>query len=112
MLGNLYARQGLGRDCVKFLREFARRKEEAGEYPMALAAFAEACEILKSFPEVHMHYGEMLENVDRQDDAAACFHEAAAGCGPSAADGPRRGVRAARAAALTRRGTCPRPRPT
>ena len=77
ILGNLYARQGLGGDCVKFLREFARRKEEAGEYPMALAAFAEACEILKSFPEVHIHYGEMLEKIDRKDDAAACFREAA-----------------------------------
>lgn len=77
ILGNLYARQGLGGDCVKFLREFSRRKEEAGEYPMALAAFAEACEILKPFPEVHMHYGEMLEKVDRKDDAAACYRDAA-----------------------------------
>ncbi len=77
ILGNLYARQGLGGDCVKFLREFSRRKEEAGEYPMALAAFAEACEILKAFPEVHIHYGEMLEKVDRKDDAAACYRDAA-----------------------------------
>lgn len=77
LLGNLYARQGLGGDCVKFLREFTRRKDETGEYPMALAAFAEACEILKDFPEVHVHYGEMLEKVDRKDDAAACFRTAA-----------------------------------
>ncbi len=77
MLGNLYARQGLGGDCVKFLREFARRKDEVGEYPGALAAFAEACEILKQFPEVHAEYGEMLEKVDRNEDAAACYQNVA-----------------------------------
>jgi tetratricopeptide (TPR) repeat protein len=77
MLGILYARQGLGGDCVKFLREFARRKDGEGEYPVALASFAEACEILKQFPEVHVEYGEMLERVDRHDDAAACYRTAA-----------------------------------
>jgi tetratricopeptide (TPR) repeat protein len=77
ILGSLYARQGLGGDCVKFLREYARRKDEAGEYPAALAAFAEACEVLRSFPEVHVEYAEMLERVARGDDAAAHYLEAA-----------------------------------
>lgn len=77
MLGILYARQGLGGDCVKFLKEFTRRKDQEGEYPVALASFAEACEILKQFPEVHVEYGEMLEKVDRADDAAACYRTAA-----------------------------------
>jgi tetratricopeptide (TPR) repeat protein len=77
MLGVLYARQGLGGDCVKFLKEFARRKEQEGEFPAALAAFAEACDILKEFPEVHVEYGEMLEKVDRSEDAAASYRAAA-----------------------------------
>ncbi|MFN8177220.1 MAG: tetratricopeptide repeat protein [bacterium] len=77
MLGVLYARQGLGGDCVKFLKEFARRKEGEGEFPAALAAFAEACDILKEFPEVHVEYGEMLEKVDRSEDAAASYRAAA-----------------------------------
>jgi tetratricopeptide (TPR) repeat protein len=77
MLGSLYARQGLGMDCVKFLTEYARRKDEAGEYPTALAAFAEACETLSEFPEVHVAYADLLERVDRNDDAAACWDAAA-----------------------------------
>ncbi len=81
MLGHLYARQGLGMDCVKFLGEYARRKEVAGEYPAALAAFAEACETLADIPEVHLAYGEMLARVDRPEDAAACFEAAAMTCG-------------------------------
>jgi tetratricopeptide (TPR) repeat protein len=76
MLGNLYAKQGLGMDAVKFLTEYARRKEELNEYPAALAAFAEACEILSDFPEVHVAHGGMLERVDRDDDAAMCYESA------------------------------------
>lgn len=77
MLGLLYARQGLGMDCVKFLGEYARRMESSGEYPAALASFAEACEILSDFPDVQSTYGEMLEAVDRKDDAATAFERAA-----------------------------------
>lgn len=77
MLGQLYARQGLGVDCVKFLSDYATRKDEEGEYPAALASFAEACEILPDFPEVHVAYGEMLEQVDRREDAASAFETAA-----------------------------------
>lgn len=77
MLADLYARQGLGMDSLKFLREFASRKESADEYPAALAAFAEACELLTNFPDVHTVYGEMLERVDRLDDAAMCYANAA-----------------------------------
>ncbi|NNE43837.1 MAG: tetratricopeptide repeat protein, partial [Gemmatimonadetes bacterium] len=80
MLGQLYARQGLGMDCVKFLSEYARRMEEAGEYPAALASFAEACEILPEFPDVHASYGDMLEKVDRHEDAAVAFDRAAGAC--------------------------------
>ncbi|MCA9751717.1 MAG: tetratricopeptide repeat protein [Gemmatimonadetes bacterium] len=76
MLADLYARQGLGMDSLKFLREFARRQEEANRYPVALAAFADACEILGDFPDVHIAYGEMLERVDRLDDAAVCYENA------------------------------------
>jgi tetratricopeptide (TPR) repeat protein len=77
LLGNLYARQGLGMDCIKFLSEYSRRREEDGEYPVALAAFAEACEILPEFPEIHTTYGNMLERVDRREDAAARYDAAA-----------------------------------
>ncbi|MGQ0721713.1 MAG: tetratricopeptide repeat protein [Candidatus Eiseniibacteriota bacterium] len=77
MLGLLYARQGLGMDCVKFLGEYARRMERAGEFPAALASYAEACEVLSDFPDVHMTYGEMLEGVDRKEDAATAFERAA-----------------------------------
>jgi tetratricopeptide (TPR) repeat protein len=76
-LGDLYARQGLGMDAVKFLNEYARRKEEANEYPAALAAFAQACETLADCPELNIAYGEMLERVKRVDDAAANFRRAA-----------------------------------
>jgi len=76
MLGSLYAKQGLGMDAVKFLKEYARRKEALNEYPAALAAFAEACEILSDFPEIHVTYGEMLERVDRDEDAASCYEAA------------------------------------
>lgn len=81
MLGLLYARQGLGMDCVKFLGEYARRMEGAGEFPAALASFAEACEILSDFPDVHATYGEMLEGVDRRQDAATAFDRAASAFG-------------------------------
>ena len=77
MLGILYARQGLGGDCVKFLKAFARRKDSEGESAVALASFAEACDILKQFPEIQIEYGEMLERADRGDDAAACYRSAA-----------------------------------
>jgi len=77
MLGALYARQGLGMDAVKFLNEFARRKEEAGEYPDALEAFADACEKLQTFAEIHVLHGEMLERVSRMKEAADCFLHAA-----------------------------------
>jgi tetratricopeptide (TPR) repeat protein len=77
MLGQLYARQGLGVDCIKFLTDYANRKEKEGEYPAALASFAEACEILPDFPEIHIAYGEMLEQVDRMKDAASAFDTAA-----------------------------------
>jgi len=77
MLGQLYARQGLGMDCIKFLTDYANRKDKEGEYPAALASFAEACEILPDFPEIHVAYGEMLEQVDRKKDAAAAFETAA-----------------------------------
>jgi tetratricopeptide (TPR) repeat protein len=77
MLGLLYARQGLGMDCVKFLNEYGRRKEKAGEFPAVLASFAEACEILSDFPDVHVAYGEMLEGVDRKEDASVAFERAA-----------------------------------
>lgn len=77
MLGVLYAKQGLGMDAVKFLNEFARRQEEVGEYPEALEAFAEACEKLPSFAEIHVVYAEMLERVDRGKEAADSFHHAA-----------------------------------
>jgi tetratricopeptide (TPR) repeat protein len=77
MLGQLYARQGLGVDCIKFLTDYANRKEKEGEYPAALASFAEACEILPDFPEIHIAYGEMLEQVDRLKDAASAFDTAA-----------------------------------
>ncbi len=77
MLGNLYARQGLGMDCVKFLSEYSRRKDDSGDYPAALAAFAEACESISDFPDIHLAYADMLERVDRHEDAAAC-HDAAA----------------------------------
>lgn len=73
ILGNLYARQALGMDCIKFLKEYGRRKEQVDEYPAALAAFAEACEVLTDCPEIHMVYGEMLERVGRRDDAATCY---------------------------------------
>ncbi len=77
MLGTLYARQGLGMDCVKFLNEFARRKDGAGEYPAALAAFADACEKLPAFAEVHVVYGDLLDRVNRKEEAAACYRQAA-----------------------------------
>ena len=77
MLGSLYAKQGLGMDCVKFLNQYAKRKERAKEYPAALAAFAEACEILADFSDVHVVYGQMLERVGRHEDAAVCFDNAA-----------------------------------
>lgn len=77
MLGTLYARQGLGMDCVKFLGEFARRKEQAGEYPAALAAFADACEKLPGFAEIHVVHGDMLEKVDRAEEAGGCYRQAA-----------------------------------
>jgi len=80
MLGQLYANQGLGMDCVKFLNEYARRKEDDDEFAAALAAFAEACEILSEFPEVHVAYGELLEKGGRDEDAAACFEKAARAC--------------------------------
>lgn len=76
MLGSLYARQGLGMDCVKFLSEYARRKDAAGEYPAALAAFADACEKLSDFGEIHAVYGDMLERVDRIDEAIEAYHAA------------------------------------
>ncbi|MGH2570439.1 MAG: tetratricopeptide repeat protein, partial [bacterium] len=76
-LGDLYARQGLGMDAVKFLHEYARRKAEANEFPAALAAFAQACETLTDCPELNIAYGEMLERVRRVDEAAANFRRAA-----------------------------------
>ncbi len=80
MLGDFYARQGLGMDALKFLKEYARRKEEASEYPAALAAFAELCEILKSFPEAYAEYATMLEKVDRCEEAAAKYERVAQIC--------------------------------
>jgi len=77
LLGNLYARQGLGMDCIKFLNEYARRKEALDEYAAALASYAEACEILSDCAEVHIAYGGMLERVGRKDDAAAAYGTAA-----------------------------------
>jgi tetratricopeptide (TPR) repeat protein len=77
MLGGLYARQGLGMDAIKYLNEFARRKEEAGEYPAALAAFADASERLESCAEIHVVHGEMLERVNRAEDASDCYMRAA-----------------------------------
>jgi tetratricopeptide (TPR) repeat protein len=77
MLGNLYARQGLGMDAMKFLRVYAQRKEDSDEFPAALAAFAEACEILVDTPEVHVEYGQMLDRVGRKEDSAACYRNAA-----------------------------------
>jgi len=76
-LGDLYARQGLGMDAVKFLNEYARRKEEADEYPAALAAFAQACETISDCPEINVAYGEMLERMQRTDESAASFRRAA-----------------------------------
>jgi tetratricopeptide (TPR) repeat protein len=76
-LGDLYARQGLGMDAVKFLNEYARRKEETNEFPAALAAFAQACETLADCPELNIAYGEMLERVARTEEAAANFRRAA-----------------------------------
>jgi tetratricopeptide (TPR) repeat protein len=80
MLGDFYARQGLGMDALKFLKEYARRKEEASEFPAALAAFAELCEILKSFPEAYVEYAAMLEKVDRWDEAATKYEHVAQIC--------------------------------
>lgn len=77
MLGVLYAKQGLGMDAVKFLNEFARRQEEAGEYPEALNAFAEACDKLPAFAEIHVIHGEMLERVNLTKEAAESFLHAA-----------------------------------
>ena len=77
MLGILYAKQGLGMDSVKFLNEFARRQEEAGEYPDALAAFEDACEKLPAFAEIHVVYGEMLERVSQMKEAGEAFLHAA-----------------------------------
>ncbi len=77
ILGNLYARQGLGIDSMKFLKAYAQHKEEADEYPVALAAFAEACEILNDTAEIHIEYGAMLERVGRTEDAHACYRNAA-----------------------------------
>lgn len=76
ILGNLYARQGLGMDCLKFLEEYARRKEERDEYSAALASFAEACEILEDCAEIRVTYGGMLEKVGRRDDAVSCYQAA------------------------------------
>jgi tetratricopeptide (TPR) repeat protein len=76
ILGNLYARQGLGMDSIKFLQEYARRKEERDEYAAALAAFAEGCDILEDSPEIRIAYGAMLEKVGRHEDAATCYRKA------------------------------------
>jgi tetratricopeptide (TPR) repeat protein len=76
-LGDLYARQGLGMDAVKFLNEFARRKEEANEFPAALAAFGQACETLTDCPELYIAYGEMLERVGREGEAGDNFRRVA-----------------------------------
>jgi tetratricopeptide (TPR) repeat protein len=76
LLGNLYARQGLGMDCIKFLNEYARRKEALDEYAAALASYAEACEILADCAEVHIAYGGMLERVGRKEDAGIAYRSA------------------------------------
>lgn len=80
MLGNLYARQGLGIDAIKFLNEYTRRKEESDEFPAALAAFAEAGEILTDCPEIHAAHAGLLRKVGRDDDAASCFRKASQIC--------------------------------
>ena len=77
MLGVLYAKQGLGMDAVKFLNEFARRKEEAGEYTDALTAFSDACDKLPAFAEIHVIHGEMLERVNQMKEAADSYLHAA-----------------------------------
>jgi len=77
MLGVLYAKQGLGMDAVKFLNEFSRRKEEESQYPDALAAFAEACDKLPAFAEIHVIHGEMLERVSQMAEAAEAYLHAA-----------------------------------
>ncbi|HET9887789.1 MAG TPA: tetratricopeptide repeat protein, partial [bacterium] len=66
-----------GMDAVKFLNEFSRRKEELNEYPEALSAFAEACDKLPAFAEIHVIHGEMLERVSQMADAAEAYLHAA-----------------------------------